>query len=372
MTVREMHIEINQSLQKVAANLTRKYLSEEIDWVLNKIQTRYIESLLRPVDLADTSNSTLFGKTTQEKSRFADQIHTDAIRTLTVTFKDIEAWTDPNVGGGVVSCYLPDNYMFLMSDVSSMNSLCGAAPIVTTSQKYYTVLNLSKSTLSAPPYYTANNSITIGTKTLNIPAGLPDYNNYTGFSSKNDVMFLKDYILSRFRERGVTIYWEWYGDQYWPNSFIIPCDASGITATLLWDGVDVTDASLKSFTISKRSLPSGVPVKTKLADNRLTSSYDIPTSYTPYYGPSIVSPVSELSGHVLKVYHDDNTIVNKVVISYIRTPRPISLSLGLNCELPHSACQKICDLAVEYIKGQQEDATGVTIKKQDNDSRIIL
>jgi len=37
MTIREMHIEIEQATQQVAANRGRKWYPEEIDWVLNKI-----------------------------------------------------------------------------------------------------------------------------------------------------------------------------------------------------------------------------------------------------------------------------------------------------------------------------------------------
>ena len=43
-----MHIEVNQSLQKMAANKTLKFQPSEIDWVLNKMQLRFVENLLRP------------------------------------------------------------------------------------------------------------------------------------------------------------------------------------------------------------------------------------------------------------------------------------------------------------------------------------
>ena len=359
MTVREMHIEINQSLQKVAANLTRKYLSPEIDWVLNKIQNRFIQESLRPVALNDPSLA---------KYRFADQIRTDALKNLTVTGRTIAAWELPG-SQERVACFLPPDYMFLMSDVSNMYNLCGALQVSTPLTKSFTTLELSQSSAGSGPYYVTGNAITVGATTINIPASLPTFNTYTGYNKKEDVVFLKDFIIYKFRELGIDVYWERYGNFYRPNKFIIP---NSVSTTLLWDSIAVTSSAVESFTINSLTLPTGVPAITYTTDNRLTSNYDISSIYTPYYGPSIKSPVSELSDHVLYVYHDNNTIVNSVNISYIRKPKPISLSLGLDCEISSSSHQTICDLAIEYIKGQQEDGQGVEIKKQDNSTRVII
>lgn len=366
MTVREMHIEINQSLQKVAANLTRKYLSPEIDWVLNKIQNRFIQQCLRPVSLADPS---------LQKFRFADQIRTDALKNLTVTGKTITAWEIPTYTDRV-SCFLPADYMFLMADVSNMYNLCGATAITTANKTWFKTLELSQSPLTSGPYYTSGNSITVDTTSINIPASLPTFNTYTGFNKKEDVVFLKDYIIYKFRELGIPVYWERYGNIYRPNKFIIPTGlgtvAPSLTLTLVWDNTAVTSSADEYIDINELTLPPSRTASTYTTDNRLTSNYDISSIYTPYYGPSIKSPVSELSDHVLYVYHDNNTIVNSVTISYIRKPRPISLSLGLDCEVSSAFHQTICDLAVEYIKGQQEDGQGVEIKKQDNITRVII
>lgn len=49
MNIKAFHIELNQSLQKIAANTTRKFLSEELDWVINKMQDRFIQNKLQPM-----------------------------------------------------------------------------------------------------------------------------------------------------------------------------------------------------------------------------------------------------------------------------------------------------------------------------------
>jgi hypothetical protein len=250
-----------------------------------------------------------------------------------------------------------------------MYNLCGALQVTTLLTKSFTTLELSQSSAGSGPYYVTGNSITIGTTTINIPAGLPTFNTYTGYNKKEDVVFLKDFIIYKFRELGIDVYWERYGNFYRPNKFIIP---NNVSTTLLWDSIAVTSSAVETFNINSLTLPTGVPAVTYTTDNRLTSNYDISSIYTPYYGPSIKSPVSELSDHILYVYHDNNTIVNSVNISYIRKPKPISLSLGLDCEISSAFHQTICDLSVEYIKGQQEDGTGVEIKKQDNNTRVII
>ena len=227
----------------------------------------------------------------------------------------------------------------------------------------------------ALPIYSSGNAITVGTTSINIPAALPAFNTFTGYNKKEDVVFLKDFIIYKFRELGVPVYWERYGSIYKPNKFIIPNGygvvAPSLIVSLIWDSMPVTNSADEYIYVNILTPPASI-TNTYTTDNRLTSNYDISSIYTPYYGPSIKSPVSELSDHVLYVYHDDNTIVKSVTISYIRKPRPISLSLGLDCEISSAFHQTICDLVVEYIKGQQEDGTGVQIKTQDNNTRVIL
>jgi hypothetical protein len=363
MTVRDMHIEINQSLQKVAANLTRKYLSEEIDWVLNKIQNRFIQQCIRPVDMS---------KPELQKFRFADQLRAEALRTITITGRQLEVWTDGEGNSmGRVGAFLPSDYLYLLSDVSTMTNLCGTTKIDGTEVKYYRTLHVLPTTKVSAPYYQTG-TVTLNNLTASIPSTLSPFAQYTGYQGKEDVLFLKDYIMHSFNRAGLRVYWEHYGSLYKANQFIVPCTAASITALMIWDGVDVTDATLDSFSVIKHSASPNVANAQVTTDNRLTTSYDVSSMFTPYYKPSIKSPISELANHILYVYHDDNTIVNSVTVSYIRKPSPISLSLGLNCEISESFHQTICDLAVEYIKGQQEDGQGVTVKKQDNDTRVIL
>lgn len=355
MTVREMHIEIGQSLQKVAANKTRKFLSEEVDWVLNKIQDRFIQQALRPIPEQP------------QKYRFADQIRQDMLRYITVTGKTLEAIRKDDVS---VQCFLPHDYQFLLSDVSQMANLCNGTIARTEADefRYYNTLKLSKSNLPSGPYYVSNNSIQVGPVLLNIPGDLGDFNSYAGFNRKEDVTFLKDWILTKLWKAGVEIYWEKYGPFYHQNCFIVPGDLP-IPFTLRWDDTDVSIVDSIRYKATVQSAEIAATIST---DNRLLTSYDVSNTYTPYYASNIKSPVSELSSNVLSVYQDNSCTVRAVKISYVRKAQIISLSLGSDCELAEPFHQTICDLSVEYLKGVMEDKEGSLLKKQDIETRVHI
>ena len=351
MTVREMHIEINQSLQQVAANKTRKYLSEELDWVLNKTQHRFVQSCLRPVKTQGDG-----------RYRFADQLRADALRYL-VKNKEVTCYVERE---GTVQATLPEDYQYLMTDVSRFYLLCGETPTRSTVNLDYHVLKLHKTSAPSAPFYTSG-TLQVGGQILNIPSSLGLYNTYAGFQSREDVIFLKDWMLSRLWKLGVEVYWEKYGQVYEPDSLIFP-GSLPVPLTLSWDGAPVT--AVQSKTVSK--LKDSFTGTLKEVDNRILTPYDMSTTYTPYYSPSAQSPVSELLDNRLLVHHDTNTIVDTVFFTYVRKPQPISLSLGSNCELAEDFHQTICDLSTEYILKQIKDEGGAQLKAQDNETRVIL
>jgi hypothetical protein len=48
MTIKEMHIEVGLSSQQVASSINRRFIPDEIDWVLNKIIDRYVKDCIKP------------------------------------------------------------------------------------------------------------------------------------------------------------------------------------------------------------------------------------------------------------------------------------------------------------------------------------
>lgn len=348
-----MHIEINQSLQKVAANVTRKFLTEEVDWVLNKIQDRFVRSCLRPVNPEKHSG----------KYTFVDQLRADSLKSIVVS-KQLTAYSD-ETWSRRQKAILPPDYTYLLSDSSQMSLVCNRtlSPLTTTQDLTY--LKLVKTTASSAPYY-ATGSITIGTVTINIPADLGMISTYVGFQAKEDLVLLIDWILNQFWKQKVEVYWERYGEIYKQGHFIIPGSPA---VSLTWDATAVTASSSSTYNLVNpdRSGDGAVEV-----DNRLMATADIATYlHTPFFTTSVNGPISELATNLLYVYRDNNCTVKSVRISYVRKPQPISLLLGSDCELSPQVHQTICDLAVEYLKNVMEDPT-TPLKTQDLETRVIF
>lgn len=348
MNVREQHIEVNQSLQKVAANRTRKFLSQEVDWVLNKMVNRFVQSKLRP---------------RPDGSFELDELDTDAVRTLLVVNKELPAYRQS--AASYVS-FLPPDYKYLISDASFTQALCGQAATIGQVTVVLTTLRQERSQQLSGPYY-GMLSMVISPSTLNIPGDLPYSNKYAGFNSPDDVSFLTPFLLKYFRDIGWLVYWERFADVFRPQNFIVVSDIA-IPVSLVVDNTLVTQTSqiTKNYTTHTGSSPKAVA-------NRLIPSSKIQELLgTAFFKTSVLSPISELSGNNLYVYADDSFIVTNTRVTYIKEPQVISLDLGTDCDLAADFHQTICDLAVEYLKGRLENQVGTSMVASDNDRRVIL
>lgn len=357
MNIREQHIEINQSLQKVAANRTRKFLSEEIDWVLNKMLSRFIHLKLRP----------------RHGGKFSfDQADLDAIRPLLVK-ATLPAYIDTEFPNRY-KVFLPTDYNYLIADYSYLyNNACVSEPLIPVSSLLYLrwLKQAYTNKVNTPFYQTASISID-GTNTINIPADLPYENTYTGYSSKPDISFLSPWIIHTLNQRlkfDIQAGFERYGDFYKADNYVFVSSRSMVAPSLIFDGINVTlqeeqIVELQKYTSDVTTLPIA---------NRLESSEDVPDMLTePFYKPTIQSPISELQGQTLYIYADTNFTVINCGLNYIRKPRIMSLTLGSDCELASPFCQTLCDLAVQYIKGRLENGTGEQLIEKDTETRTIL
>ncbi len=345
MNVREMHIEFDQSTQQVASNRTRKYLPEEKDWILTKMQERLIQGSISP-------------KKDGSGGFEVNQLYADRIRTLIVSSTMLVPYID--AGQDRYKAYLPADYSYLLSDWSYTSILCGGVSPQTGSQSlnlYALRQNLSKKV--APPFY---QTMSVGfPKQVNIPGDLNFINDYKGYPKAHDVSFLTPLVA-----QVGGYYWERYGDIVKPNCYLYPTTET-ISPQLHVDGNDETSVTVQQLDLTYHV---GQGVRTS---NRLMPSNKIPfTRDTAFYKTAHYSPISELAGNLLYVYSDNSFIVTQVGVTYIRKCAPISLSLGSNSELPEQFHQQICDLAVEYVKGRLGDVQGMQLAENDNNNRVTL
>lgn len=348
MNVRDMHIEVNQSLQKVAANRTRKFLTPEIDWVLNKMVERYISSQLKP----------------KSGGGFVMLNPDSGIRTL-VTRQQRQAY----VSDEGFTTILPADFGYLLADSSRVVRVCDqvANPVKTAAVINLTALTLGQTAKSTPMYYETV-KVSVAGDIAQIPASLPIPNKYIGYNSKSDISFVVPFILSCLRRLGHDVYWERFGNLvYKPGQFIIR-ETAGTYASIQKDGGLYEQGTALDPLAAWTYGLAGQPVA-----NRLTSSVLIPDlTQAGFYKSSALSPISELVGYELKTYADSSFIVTSTGLTYIRKPQNISLDLGTDCDLDPLVHPSICDLAVEYLKGRTDDQLGTQLAAQDLERRVTL
>ena len=361
MTVREFHIEIDQSTQLVAANRSRRWYPEEKDWVLNKIQERFIRSKLRPKKDAQGNLTGGFQ---------LDQAGGDDIRGLVVTNHPLVPYI---VDSEKYKCFLPPDYSYLLSDGSRTKLICDSTVAETTANHTHTrsMLKLEQAPVTGGPYY-AELVVDMPDKTVTIPDDLPSFNSHVGYTEKADISFLTPWILWK----SGTWYWERYDELYKPGWFIqVQNTTPGTVPAITVDGVGIGDIDGADFSdpVVNTKIYSYHTATGKLVNNRLSPT-DILRNLrqSRYFGTAHYSPLSELTGDLLLVYRDDNFIVSGVEISYIRKPQPISLSLNTDCELPEGVHRLICDYAVEYLQGRAKDLQGVQMSEADLIKRVVL
>lgn len=353
MNVRSMHIEIQQSTQQVAANRGRKWLPGEIDWILNKMQERFISSCLRPKD--DGSGGFEL-----------DQVKADHIRVL-VTTRQLTAYI---ADGTRYKCFLPGDYRNLLGDWSYTKDMCGAAlPAPVSDTLYVSSILQHASELANGPYYEELQlempGISLDLADIVDPTG----SDYAGYPEVKDSSFLVPVLLWH-GNRQADMRWEEFDGQLLRNRYITVRTSAPVGAiAMTLDGESYADGSTTTRVLTRHTATG-----TAVVNNRLCATDIIPSlNQSRYYRSSHYSPISELQGTNLLIHRNDSFLVAGVGISYIRKPRPISLSLDSDCELGgEDTHQAICDLATEYIKGTVQNVEGKQLKTSDIAERVTL
>lgn len=345
MTVYEMHIELEQGLGQVAAARGRKYLPEEKDFYLNKVQNRFIQNCLK------ARNNGGFE---------INQTDVDKIQTLIVSNLSVVPYIVP--GKNRYKCYLPYDYQYLLSDYSETLPISPDDMAAADGMLYMDAIRQQRSTLTSPPYYAVTLATIKGTQVW-LPNDLPYGQSYVGFPMKEDIQFISPYIALKGRW-----YWERAGEYSYPGHYIRLSSTAGSGDTkVVVDGVESLNIISSTQAVTHHHTVNGDKVT-----NRLTASDRVHELGIPFYRTSVYSPISELSGGLLYVYNDNSFTVTSAGISYIRKPQPISLSLNTGSELPEQFHPVLCDLVIEHLKGKVENQVGMAIAERDIEKRVIL
>jgi hypothetical protein len=165
---------------------------------------------------------------------------------------------------------------------------------------------------------------------------------------------------------GFEVFWEEYGQLNYPGSFIVTINTNSIP-WFQWDASLGTVSTLASVDSNTNILQTAVGINSeldynerRLISNTHTESILVGNSFVqhddiftllgdPFNTTKHTDPLTTIRGNSIDIYTNDIFIIDTVKITYIRNPRKISLSLGIDCELPEHTHQAVVDMTVSSI-----------------------
>ena len=368
-----MHIAVQQGVDKINSLQADSLLSEEIDLELNKSLDRFIN--------LKYGRNNLYGKGFEESQKRIDDLRT-LVREYegSVTFKEQlkeKIFVD--------TFRLPSDYMYLVNQLSTLwiNKCQPITPSFLSDEEiYYFTLdfnnfvqnnanNDSIAFLSNIYMYEdyANSATTISSVIWSPSAALIA-TGYSSTSYPSNMDAVKQDILNN-PGPGVTIYWEEFETINAPGQFIVVVDYEShpwfetdasigpVTQATGW-GLSATgtpgsplvyaDAQVATESYSEKRVPAESDATQITEGNRFSQQDDIFTLLSdPFNTTKYTSPLTTMRGRSLDIYTSDIFIIDTVKITYIREPQEISLSLGIDCELPEHTHQEIVAMTVSSI-----------------------
>ena len=367
MNVVQMHLAIQQGVDKINSLQADMLLQEEIDIELNKSMSRFL--------------NTKYGKNNKYAKGFEEsQKRIDDLRSLINEYEAPVIFKEQyNNNFWIDQVRLPSDYLYLINQRSEL--FIDKCSTLTYSldddnpQAYFVLplANLHNNTrmISSMALLADPSDPSLGNEIVSILSPTWTY--------PQDIQQVKDHLIDQANwEPGFEIYWEMYGQLHHPNSFIVLVDTA-VHTFMHWDS-SLTNAASGSNLIS--SLVAVYPGATGWGDPSFTEA--VYAQYTddglgakrlppenatrefafnkfiqhddifklledPFNTTKYTAPLTTIRGEYIDIYTSDIFIIDKVKITYIRKPKLISLSLGLDCELPEHTHQEIVDMTVSSI-----------------------
>lgn len=330
LTISEAHTYVTQGLQKQGAFKKDNQFQQAIDWALNKATHKFIRAALVPIQGTDRFQ---INETSRQDVQNLIVTNLELIR-----IKQLD-------GGRYYSTYLPSNFKYLLSDKSYVREDCkDISNLVETRSRRIIQIAFPESAGTGGQFYQTIN-IVIGT--VNIPLTT------AGFTSPKDKVYVIDYIIKQFLNNGIEMYWETFEDVYKPDTFIFATENLTSNYSITIDGVALV---LTSTTVSTSNLVKYNTEETILRLHRNLQNDMLDSALTSHYSRSkSTSPVSTIANNYLEVYTDKKFLLGKVLIDYIRQPRPVNLLLNHGFDMHESTHDRISDVAIEIMKEQTEN-----------------
>ena len=365
MNVQEMHLAIQQGVDKINSLQADMLLQEEIDIELNKSQIKFI--------------NTKYGKNNKYQKGFEEsQKRIDDLRTLVTEYENPTTFKEQYSNRFWIDSFrLPNDYMYLVNQKSDvLINECNSIDYVLVDSDPVSYFTLDLDTFvcnneggNSTDFVTAirmvadPDDLTLGSFLF--------WANWPNFQYPTDIEQVRLDILA-VNVPGITVYWEQYGELNYPGQFIVIVDTN-IYDWFNWDASVTNSISGSNLqTVMQGGTASGTilttayaqyaetafgnrrdPVSrgntiTKIASpNKFIQHDDIFTLLDdPFNTTKPSSPLTTIRNNAIDIYTSDIFIIETVKITYLRKPQNISLSLGLSCELPEHNHQEVVDMTV--------------------------
>lgn len=356
MTIDDMHIAVNQGVDKIHSLQADVLLSEEIDHELNKNILRFINQRFNPL-------GNKYQQGFEQSQKRIDDLRTLLTETtLAVTFKE-------NLLNGKIYVdkgELPDDYLYLVRQ-SSKVSINKCRPIsfsFDNSGILYgvkiPVADLSKgnSYFTAFEYFedpTVNSSIDV----YNDPDGVLNSQTYPIQDILQHVATYGSSISPGFITAGFSAvpYSTNAGILVFINQSAIQFQPGVSQMRLTY-----SDGSTKTFdflaeTPDKKRIPTGLNTK-EIHPNKFVQHDDIFKLLTdPFNKTKHTAPLSTITNNQIEIYTDDTFLIDDLRVLYIRKPATVSKTSAtqVDCDLPDHTHQEIVDMTVSTILGNISD-----------------
>ena len=368
MDVIEMHIAVQQGVDKINSLQADSLLSEEIDIELNKNMFRFINTKY--------GQNNIFRKGFEESQKRIDDL-----RTLVREYEAPVSFKEQLKTNIFVDTFnLPADYMYLVNQMSKLwinNCQTINYSLVNVPAISFFTLDLNSFVLN-----NANDDSTAFVASIEMVADITGVDptsaviwnpsdsllsgGWTPTSFPSNIEEVKQDIIDN-PGPGFSIYWEEYETLNFPGQFIVVVDteqhdwfnydasagnvsfAVGTPDPSVAEGPVEQAGRIEDVTYSERREPVAYSARIQ-EGNRFSQQDDIFALLSdPFNTTKHTSPLTTMRGRSIDIYTSDIFIIDSLKITYIRKPKEISLSLGVNCELPEHTHQEIVSMTVSSI-----------------------
>tara|TARA_R100000900_G_scaffold142417_1_gene124249 strand:+ start:1188 stop:2312 length:1125 start_codon:yes stop_codon:yes gene_type:complete len=354
MNVTQMHLAVQQGVDKINSLQADLLLSEEIDLELNKAQAKFI--------------NLKYGINNKYQLGFeGNQKRIDDLRVLVSEYEDIATYKEQLKSKIWVDSFrLPLDYMYLINQLTRVYTdqcLPMSWGISYPDDVYYFRVSMTDFVTNEQTQIIDQLWMFDDPQNVSGPTSYQLWDNTNSHTFPTGVAATQAEILAS-GTAGAIMNWQTIGHLTYPDEIIIIIDpmfyptltASLGTATIV--GLDSLGATVSTYPLKKtQTAYSEKRVPTSTATLTLESNYskfvqqdDIMNLLgDPFNTTKHTAPLYTVRQDQIDIYTSDIFIIDSVKLTYLRNPREISLSLGISCELPDHTHREIVDMTVSSI-----------------------